>query len=191
MHRFLPLALVPLLAAPPAPAAPVPKHLMKNRPVYYFPTAPGATWVYGEQTFVVEGVEEARGTKVVTVAAVHADGTRARSEVMEVSETGLVRLGCGGPRFDVPLVMLQAPYRVGTTWEIRTAGAQGTGTITALETIKVPAGTFASVRVEIDQTFGGRPRTIRAWYAPGVGLLKMTDGDNVIWLLTSFAPGKE
>jgi len=182
---LVPVVLVAIAPAAIAPAAPVPKHLMK-KPVYYYPTTVGATWVYNDLTLVVDQVEDAKGAKVVTVVSVTGAG-KARNEVMEVSEAGLRRLGLSGEPFDVPLVMLQAPFCVGTTWEIKTRGAQGTGTIGAIETIKVPAGTFEAVRVDIAQ----RGRTIRAWFAPDVGLLKMTEDDREpIWLLKSFTPGK-
>jgi hypothetical protein len=149
MHRLFAVVLTSAFFALVAPAAPVPKHLMKGGPVYYFPTTPGAKWVYETGgTFVVSEVEDTKGGKVVTVMS-EAGGKLTPSERMEVTETGLVRLSGGGSKFDVPLPMLQGPFRVGTTWEIKTSGAQGTGTIAALETIKVPAGTFESVRVEL------------------------------------------
>lgn len=190
MRRLLAVILVAVSFAVLAPAAPVPKHLMKNRPVYYFPVTPGATWVYEGNTYVVEKVENEKGAKIVSVVSV-SDGRKTPGEVMQVSETGLMRLSTGGPLFDVPLPMLQGPFRVGTTWEIKTSGAQGQAKIISLEPIKVPAGTFEAVCVELEQSPGGRPRTIRAWYAPGVGLLKMTENDREIWLLQAFTPGKE
>ena len=40
-----PAVALPIVFAPVAPAAPVPKHLMKNQePVCYFPTTVGAKW---------------------------------------------------------------------------------------------------------------------------------------------------
>ncbi len=192
MCRLLAVLLVPLAVAAGALAAPVPKHLMKNQgPVYYYPTTVGAKWVYdGDHELVVSKVEDRKGAKVVTVEQETAKG-RNVNEVMEVSEAGLARLSCGGAPFDAPLDMLRAPCRVGTTWKVNTAGIEGTDTIAAVETIKVPAGTFEAVRVDAQYTFVNQQRTYSAWYAPGVGLLKMTEGDKVIWLLKSFTPGKE
>jgi hypothetical protein len=196
VRRLLAVLLVLAFVAVVAPAAPVPKHLMKNQgPVYYYPTALGAKWVYnepdGDHVLVVSKVEDRKGTKVVTVE--HENGKqRVVDQVMEVSEAGLTRLSCGGEPFDVPLVMLEAPFRIGTTWENKTSGAQGTSTIVGVETIKVPAGTFEAVRVDMEQNRAGRLQgTLQAWYAPGVGLLKMTENDKVIWLLKSFTSGKE
>lgn len=193
MRRLLPVLLAPLLFALSAPAAPVPKHLMKDRkPAYYFPTTVGAKWEYDSRTVSVAAVDDSkdvRGAKVVTVCDASPNGRGAIDEVMEVSETGLRRIGFGGDPFDVPLPMLQGPFEVGTKWEIKTKGAEGIGEITAFEVIEVPAGKFEAVRVDLVQKKQGR--TIRAWYAPGVGLLKMTENDRTIWLLKSFTPGKE
>jgi hypothetical protein len=139
---FLSVLLAAAFFALFAPAAPVPKHLMRAGPVYYYPTTPGTKWVYDQRTTYVDRVEDVRGAKVVTVVTVDAAGAKAVDEVMEVSEAGIARLSCGGPRFDAPLVLLQAPFHAGTTWEIKTSGAEGTGTIVGTETIEVPAGKF-------------------------------------------------
>ena len=195
MRRFLAVLLVPVVVVALAPAAPVPKHLMKNRgPAYYYPTTVGAKWVYDDNgrdhVLVISKVEDRKAAKVVTVE--HDDGKRRTvDEVMEVSEGGLARLACGGEPFGVPLVMLKGPFRAGTTWENKTAGIEGTDTIGAVETIKVPAGTFEAVRVDAEYTLANQPMSYTAWYAPNVGLLKMTEGDKVLWLLKSFTPGKE
>jgi hypothetical protein len=171
-----------------APAAPVPKHLMKERSPYYYATAVGATFDYGQGPLVVEKVEEVKGVKGARDVTV-TSGKGAVHEVMRVSEGGLARVGFGAP-FDTPLVFLQPPVRVGTTWEIKTSGAQGTGTITALEELKIPAGTFDAVRVDIVQPQGGGSRTLQVWYARDVGMLRMTENGKDIWLLKSFKPGK-
>jgi hypothetical protein len=48
------------------------------------------------------------------------------------------------------------------------------------------------VRVDVEYTLGG-PKTfsLSAWYAPNVGLVKMTQDGNDIWLLKSFTPGEK
>ena len=190
MRRLLTGLLAAVLLPITGPAAPVPKHLMKNRPAYYFPTTVGAKWEYESGTVVVVSkVEEGKGAKVVTVTY---DGQKgAPFEVVEVSAAGLVRTVSGGGKLDPPLVMLKGPVKVGDSWAMSTAGLEGAKTIGAVETIKVPAGTFEAVRVDSDYTFVGRRRLNSAWYAPGVGLLKMTEDGNTIWLLKSFTPGKE
>ena len=142
-----------------------------------------------DHVLVISKVEDRKGSKVVTVERETANG-RTLDEVMEVSETGLARLSCGGEPFNAPLVMLKGPFCAGTTWKTKADEIEGTDTITAVETIKVPAGTFEAVRVDAVYTLGNQPMSYRAWYAPGVGLLKMTQDDKDIWLLKSFSPGK-
>lgn len=192
-----PLLLVlptPLLFALGAPAAPVPKHLMKNGPTYYFPTTVGSKWVYensGEDwVYVVTKVEERKGTKVVTVER-EVGEQRAPEEIMEVSATGFFRTHQSGEALGAPLEILKVPFKVGDSWTFRFEGTDGTKTIGAIETIKVPAGTFEAVRVDTDHTRGNQRHQSRWWYAPGTGLLKMNDGGNDQWVLKSFAPGTE
>jgi hypothetical protein len=187
---LLAVVLLPLLA----PAAPVPKHLMKDRPEYYFPTTVGAKWVYddtgGDYVVIVSQVEDRKGTRVVTVERETGE-RRVPEEVMEVSATGFVRTHGPDGALDAPLVILKVPFKVGDSWTIRFDGIEGTKTIGAVETIKVPAGTFEAVRVDTDYARANQRRLNRCWYAPGVGLLKMTEDGNDLWILKSFTPGKE
>jgi hypothetical protein len=184
--------VVPVLA----PAAPVPKHLMKAAPVYYYPTTVGTTWVYEdpngqEETLTISAVETKADAKVVTVERPGADGAVVW-EKMAVSETGLVRIEGLGGKLDPPLVMLQGPFKVGNKFEIKTAGLKGVNEIGAFESVKVPAGTFDAVRVESDYALGGGPARIQDtfWYAPGVGLVQRTDAKDTFRVLKSFTPGK-
>lgn len=176
-----------------APAAPVPKHLMKA-PVCYFPTTPGAKWVYdeagSESVFVASAVEERKGTKVVTVERDDRSG-RVAEEVMEVSATGTVRTHGRSGVLDAPLEILRVPFRVGDVWAFKSGGLEGTKTVVAVETIKVPAGTFEAVCVDTAYTFGGQKRQSTAWYAPNVGIVKVIQQDtNSTRVLKSFVPGK-
>jgi hypothetical protein len=194
MRRLLPILLAAILFAPGAPGAPVPKHLAGDRPVYYFPTTVGAKWVYddtnGDYVVVVTRVEERKGTRVVTVERETGDG-RVPEEVMEVSATGFVRTHYPGGVLDPPLEILKVPFKVGDSWPFRLDGCEGTKTISAVETIKVPAGTFEAVRVDTEYTRANQRRLVRSWYAPGIGLLRMTEDGTDLWVLKAFVPGKE
>ena len=195
MRRLLVVLCVPAFFATLAPAAPVPKHLLKNQePVYYYPTTVGAKWVYdepgGDRVLVVSEVKDRKGAKVVTVVEENVNGPFVR-EVIAVSEVGLARLSMGSATFDAPQAMLQSPFRVGTTWQVKAPAVDGAKTIAAVERIKIPAGTFEAVRVDANTSFGGAaPLIYSTWYAPGVGLLKITEGNKVHLLLKSFTPGK-
>jgi hypothetical protein len=175
-------------------------------PVYYYPTTVGAKWVFhgGGQDFtlVVSKVEDVKGAKVVSVELV--DGERRRPyESVEVSESGLVRTVTFHGKPDPPDVVLKAPFNTGTSWPFDHPGGsedrpriKGTYEIAGVEKIKVLAGTFEAVRVDTNfpAVPGGKIERskVSAWYAPNVGLVKLTGTDGKdIWQLKSFTPGKE
>jgi hypothetical protein len=197
---LLPALFAAVLLPHLTPAAPVPKHLMKE-PVYYYPTTVGAKWAYEDDLVrVVSKVEERDGIKVVTVERGDGD-QRTPYEVVEVSATGLVRTECSVGKLNPPYVLLKAPFKIGDSWTFDSPGSpsiaasQGTCVIASVEQIKVPAGTFEAVRVDVDYTINigneWRPEKIRSWYAPNVGLVKMTnEKGEIVWLLKSFSSGK-
>lgn len=205
MRRSLAVLLSAILFALAAPAAPVPKHLMKG-PVYYYPTTPGTKWVYrggGEDfTLVVTKVEDRKAAKVVSVELVVGDRQRPYESV-EVSTEGLIRTVTFHGKPDPPDVLLKVPFNTGDSWPFDHAGGsderpriKGTRDIAGVEKIAVLAGTFEAVRV--DMSFpavpGGKVERskVRAWYAPNVGVVKLTGADGKeIWQLKSFTPGKE
>lgn len=201
MRRPSAVLLAAVLFAVLAPAAPVPPQA-KN-PVYYAPTTVGAKWEYdGGQVFVVSKVEDRKGTAVVTVEQVVGD-RRSPWEVLEASPTGLVKTGCIGEQLPQSSVLVKLPIRAGDNWAFdspgsaRIAAIKGTRTVKGVEKITVPAGTFEAVRVDTEYTLNpatnAQTDSSRAWYAPGVGLVKLTDTGTgrVIWLLKSFTPGKK
>ncbi|MBN9119797.1 MAG: hypothetical protein J0I06_11670 [Planctomycetes bacterium] len=200
MRRFSPALLAGVVFAVVAPAAPVPKGAGKG-PVYYFPTTPGATWEYEDGSIlVVSRVEDRKGTKVVTVERAVRGGRRVSFEVVEVSAAGVFRTETIGEKLATPYPLLKAPFRAGDSWKYEVIGTEkigaskGTRTVAGVEEVKVPAGTFEAVRVDADYVFGNGPGAARkasAWYAPNVGLVKMTRDSEVLWLLKSFTPGKE
>src|SRR4051794_24001137 len=122
MARLLTIAPALALLASLAPAAPVPRGA--DKPVLYFPTQVGAKWVYRgtsgptawEDTRVVTAVRDDGAAKVVTVGAVHPDGTVAYDHRVAVSPTGLFRLGTSGTEFRSPMCLIKLPSRAGDSW---------------------------------------------------------------------------
>lgn len=173
-------------------AAPVPTHLFPKEPVLYFPTTVGTTWVYkdddDELTLVVSSVEQTNDGKVVAVVRVTGDGL-SEDEKMLVSAGGLARVQSRERKIDPPLVMLKVPYKPGDTWTY--SKLKCTDTIRGIETIKVPAGIFDTVRVDSKYDVEGQDGGTSFWYAPGVGLVKMTYGGGKTQVLKSFTRGKE
>lgn len=193
MRRLVALLASSLLAAV-APAAPVPTHLMKPAaPVYYFPVAVGAKWVYAgqgrDEELVVTDVDEVDGRKVVTVQQV-AGEQLTPDEKMGVSAAGLSRSECKGQKCDPPLHMLTVPFKPGQAVTWKSDNIEGTDTIVGVERVKVPAGTFEAVRVDSSYTFGGVTGAAQFWYAPGVGLVKMTYDGGKERVLKAFTPAK-
>jgi hypothetical protein len=193
VRRFLVILLVSTLFAAVAPAAPVPKHLMKD-PVYYFPLRVGTKWVYtdpeGEETLVISGIEVVDGSRIVTVER-QGNGKAVVWEKMAVSARGLSRVEGLGGKLDPPLEMLRTPAVVGNKWEFKTTGVDGTDSIGAIEQLKVPAGTFEAVRVDAVYSLGGSEQKTTFWYARNVGLVKMDYNGGKERVLKSFTPGKE
>jgi hypothetical protein len=200
VRSLLAVLLVPALFAALAPAAPVPKHLMKDRPTYYFPITVGTKWEYAcGIVLIVSKVEERDGTKVVTVERVNGN-KRTLDEVVEVSTGGLIRTELPMGKFERPYVLLKTPFQVGDTWMCDTAGlgagvpaSKSIHTVAGTEQVEVPAGTFETVRVDIESPPGAAAKKpkLSAWYAPNVGLVKMSEGKLDIWALKSFTPGKQ
>jgi hypothetical protein len=101
--------------------------------------------------------------------------------------------------------LLKLPAKEGDKWEFDTPaqrdergrglrGEKGTVTVGPTEVVEVPAGKFRAVRLEIAVTAinGDAVPEIRytSWYAPEVGLVKMTRGTEWTRVLKSFTPGK-
>ena len=191
MRLAIAVLLAPVLLATLAPAAPVPTHLMRPSP-YYYALAPGSKWVYedpnGEETLVVAKVEEVDEAKVVTVDRVIGRTAVVWAKVA-VAPRSLIQLESHGQKNDPPLVVLKGSLEVGTAWPVDTGGIKGTMRIGAIEKVTVPAGTFEAVRVDADVAFLGTKKRDRSWYAPAIGLVKMTY-DKKERVLKSFTPGR-
>jgi hypothetical protein len=206
--RLLVVAFVPvvfaLAPATTAPAAPVPKHLMKG-PVYYHPTMVGTKWVYQsgdiESVSFISKVETIRGTKRVTIDY-DSDWERPASQIVEVSETGMIAARAkwekNGPRY----VMLNAPFEVRNCWKVKQLSqpsepekreTEFIREIVGFERVKVPAGTFEAIVVEEYFWVGELrvPEGSKTWYAPNVGVVQVTRDDKIVCVLKSFTPGKE
>src|SRR5262245_45712121 len=101
-------------------AAPAPKDA--DKPVVYFPTKPGATWVYREGdrevTERVAKVEDRGGTKVVRVERARRGEALAPWMVVEVGPRGLVQTHHIAHRLDTPLQFLPDRVKLGDKWNL-------------------------------------------------------------------------
>lgn len=187
--------------------APVPPE--RRQAPLYFPTTAGTTWAYQlndgrEYTDVVTKVEPGAGEATVSVARRTPEGiVHPSSDKYVVSTRGLLRVeGCGIKK-DRPEWLLKLPYKVEQTWE--TGGEQDmldpfpsqkcTHLAIGEEVVAVPAGTYKALRVtekyhQIPGCMMDPPPPATVWYAPGVGVVKITMGKTV-WVLKSFERGVE
>ena len=205
MIRSLAALLVVVALIGLAPAAPVPKHLVPEEPLYY-PVKKGTRWVYTdndiERVYEIADVKPAKhGGSIVTVEAVRDTG-RVLEEKLEVSPRGLVRVEQNGSALASPMCLLRCPLETDKGWAFRTDCTapngpyfRGTMTATGPEDVTVPAGTFSAIRVELKATLfmGDTPVSdinVTSWYTPNVGTVKYTSTGGFKRELKSFTPGK-
>lgn len=188
MSRPLACCIVVIVLTASSPAAPVPKGA--GATPLYFPTTPGAKWVYEradgtEEAVVVASVEKDGDDLVVSRRGV--EGTTTVYAKMIVSLDGL--------RQERELTegkvgwVLKAKLKPGESWDVPDGGKR---TVHGPEDVKVPAGKFKALRVVWEQD----GRTLTSWYAPGVGEVKRVEkfGDEkerVFRTLKSFQPQAE
>jgi hypothetical protein len=172
MPRLLAVSLfIPLIALLPAPAAPVPKHLMPKDEIICFPTRVGDRLVHdlsgAEVVEQVANVEKTEAGLKITLA----------QQTVIATARGLMVVEYAGQKLDPPVWFLKLPHhndnrwtetwKMGNeTWNLETAG---------WEDVKVPAGTFRAIRVERTEVslVSGLPRGgTTYWYAPGLGCIK-------------------
>lgn len=177
-------------------AAPVPKDATKGE--LYFPITLGSRWVYEisgrESAEIIIAVEEKDGARLVTTGY-ETRGEVVANQVICVSEKGISLVDTDVADLDEPFWMLKLPQTKENKWEAVLAPTgleKATGKMIASgpEVIKVPAGTFQAIRVDMDISFAGERRKVSTWFAPHVGKVKEVRGDR-IEVLKSFTPGNK
>lgn len=193
VHRLL----LALLTSSTLLAAPRPK----GGEAVFFPTKAGDTSVYevttggggaSERTTVVKKVEEIDGGWAVSVE------TGPRQARYEVTEKGVLMSHGEGRDATPPMPLLKLPAAGTPAWEYRTTDGNGKAILLAFkvsgeEEVKVPAGTFKAVRVDMARTAGGDTVSGTLWFAPRVGPVKqVTEAGKTVRteVLKSFTPGK-
>jgi len=178
-------------------AAPAPKKAEES--TLHYPTKVGDKWTYlltdktgkekeWEIVEMVTAVEDKKGVKVVTVGRFEEDGKVYPNRTREVSDRGVwqtEQLGFGA--LDSPWVHLKLPHKPGQMWDFQKTSMTAHGP----ERVKVPAGEYDAIRVEIRNKDEPKSDPIQtAWFAPRVGIVKLTKGDLLI-VMKTFTPGKE
>jgi hypothetical protein len=187
----------------------------------YLALEPGTRWIYGPAAGAFDAVEGVLDTVIVT-GLVDFDGIRVTEfrhsganegllNYWSVDDNGSVLLhgyadAFGVARYIPPLIMLQCPVTAGSTWQsfarvdcvsgYCSASRVGLGaTLTSIDTLSMPAGTFMAARVDDDEggsalhhgsmpssrsllgtrVPSGRPSTnamFVRWWAPDVGMVQ-------------------
>jgi hypothetical protein len=147
-------------------AAPVP--VERKKEVIYFPTEPGAKWVYETPDGELESVKVAEVTKEGEdwiVSREGFDGTRTIYVKVIVNTEGLRQ---EQERAEGKLGwLLKTKLKSGDSWDMLEGGKR---TVFGPEEVEVPAGKFQALRVVWKQNGS----TYTSWYAPNVGEIKRT-----------------
>jgi hypothetical protein len=153
----------------------------KDAPDYY-PLKIGTKWHYrldlNGQTVPVENqvvkVEIVNGAPVAQVDT-FLQGKVMASEQLQANAQGVFRLKSNEQEFKPAVHLLRYPAKDGESWETVTGGGAPIRyrCKAVRETVKVPAGTYQAVRVQIDADQNGTllVQTLY-WFAPEVGMVK-------------------
>jgi hypothetical protein len=185
MARLLTVPVVCLVVmAATAPAAPIPD--VVKEPVLFFPTTP-VTWVYEchgagnepvrEEVRAVISVTDQGGAKLVTIGTVEGGRVTSGGWVVAVSARGLVSGSkSAGGAFDPDATLLRTPAVAGDRWVVSRSGGvvrERRYATRGPEEVVVPAGRLQAVAVDITCVEeGGASWRERAWFAPGVGVVR-------------------
>lgn len=169
-------------------SAPVPPGTAE--PPLYFPVTVGTKWVYNEAingtsqegyAEVITASEKKNNSYIVTVKStsvnfVDSDETTISQYI--ISPDGVFSLAWGLESektrvdYDPPSCLLKYPFKVGDKWRDEKDKKEPFRVVKKIETVKVPAGTFEAVRIDVGSNHS-------LWYAPGKGVVKMHRGDTV------------
>jgi len=186
----IPIPFFFLVVLAPAPAAPIPKHLVET-PAVYYPMKVGTKLVYDrngkEETRLVTNVEKVDKGTMVTTMMVATNGTKSPHMKVLVNEKGLFLAEERGEAYDSPWCIFQTPVKPGSKWDtiVSRNGSEilrGQMTSVKLEKIKTRAGEFTAARV--DWEVPGNQIRSSEWFAPEVGLVRQDE-----LVLKSFTPG--
>ncbi|MFN2508771.1 MAG: hypothetical protein ABR589_08365 [Chthoniobacterales bacterium] len=153
----------------------------------FFPTAEGATWEYevagagagATATVRIAGKEQSDGKELLKLETVR-NGSVTKTEFVTVDDGGLFchRRATGDSTavvFNPPQILVPAPLKIGTTWELDDAGGGGDVhqqfSVVAQEDVVVPAGSYRAYHLHCKQPWPISV-TIDRWFVPGTGVIK-------------------
>jgi hypothetical protein len=165
----------------------------------YYPLKVGNTWHYkvGDKKVSTKvAAQEKIGDLMTARIETIIDGNVVANENIAQTADGIVRVAVNGQKADKPVLLLKLPPKKGESWDIDTkiAGETVKGKLTANEEdIQVPAGKFKTASSSGDFQLNGQPGKFGSWFAPDVGIVKLTiaaAGVDLTWELQKFEPAK-
>jgi hypothetical protein len=206
--------LTAMLALSATLAAPVPK---EKKVEHYHPTEVGTTWGYrfvrdpnpNARVRLSEDIWTTTITKVetkgdeITITEKRDDQQGPENEQRYLlTPKGMFSVGSTAQPTDTPKMLLQYPIAKKATWgwdyKLDDKPWKNTHTVVDVEEVKVEAGTFKAVKIEIVKQNLDTKQTNplgTGWYAVGVGCVKwvvVTDeGDTFTMEMTSFTLPKK
>jgi hypothetical protein len=174
-------------------AAPVPDD--------YYPLKKDATWTYevagGEITVKCVGHDKIGDVDCFKLETT-ANGKVSATEHVKIDKDGIYRYAVNGIKPDAPIRFLALPADAKTNWSVDTKvqGQDVKGSFTIKkEEVTVPSGTYkdATLVESSGLKIGGMETSIKQWFAPGVGIVKLDfklGGQDAELKLKKFEPGK-
>ncbi len=185
------------LAAETAPAT------TKTATEPYYPLAVGNQWDYavhanGNDTEISNRVAKKEVIDGETLYRIDtsAGGQVSASEHLRHAQAGLYRDRFNGLEFSPPIILLKNPPTPGETWETDTkVGDQDFKVkcvIGDFEEVRVPAGKFKALTLNVSTTVGPDTYVSDYWFAPGTGIVQQNldlAGTKAVLRLKKFSPG--
>lgn len=179
-----------VLAPVTAPAAPVPKHLMKEDPLCHATRVGDRLESVLDKVTIVCVVTESEMTTEglrVRVEQESRDGRRIHDQTVIVSQRGVKVIEYNGSKLDPPFWWVKLPHVTNNTWPDKFGEQTWTGKTVGWEDVDVPAGKFHAIHV---QHIEPEPRGATSyWFALGIGCIKC-EATGFNREMTAFKPGK-
>jgi hypothetical protein len=173
-------------------AAPIPKALKQPGPL--LPLDPGNKWEYchpDKPDTITETREIIDVKKENGIAIVSQTNSVTRTQTFRMDDNEVATVSSGGEAYDNPRVILKANMKEGDTWDWDRGSYVERRVVGKAATVKTPAGEFLATPITYRNIQGDvvSGEAVTVWYSPGVGLVRIDQGDRVDKVLKAFTRG--
>jgi len=177
----------------------------QNQKPDYYPFVKGNKWEFRvqaggntvEATTEVIKIESKDGTTTATLEIRVAGMDMATTETITTSAKGMTRQALGGLRLAAPITMMKFPVKAGDSWTekatVNNVEIEIRARVGEEVELKLPAGTYKAVPVNMEVNLAGQTMRMANWYADGVGIVRQSieaPGLTAVSELTKFTPAK-